>query len=142
MMNFYPPFLFGRVRVKKVAKDFKFVQVRVKKSLLNKNLSGSMFGGTMFSAADPFYALMYWQNFAHQYDQKVRVWLKSAEIKYKRPAIKDMYLDFSISQEDVLEVKKGLEKHGKHNKEHLVFLKDKLGNTYAEVKLVVYVGLP
>lgn len=96
----------------------------------------------MFSAADPFYALMYWQNFAHQYKQKVRVWLKAADIKYKRPANKDMYLDFKLTQADIEQAKHALETLGKFNKEHEVELRDKQGNVYASVRLIVYVGLP
>ena len=96
----------------------------------------------MFSAADPFYALMYWQNFAHQYQQKVRVWLKAADIKYKRPANKDMYLDFNLTQADIEQAKHALETLGKFNKAHEVELRDKQGNVYASVKLIVYVGLP
>jgi len=114
MMNFYPPFLFGRVRVKSVSADFKQV----------------------------FYALMYWQNFAHQYDMKVRVWLKSAEIKYKKPADEDMFLDFKITQEDIEEAMDSLQKRGKHNKEHHVELKNKKGEVCATVSLVTYVGMP
>ena len=136
MMNFYPPFLFGRVRVKSVSADFKQVKVKINKSIFNKNLSGTLFGGTMF------YALMYWQNFAHQYDMKVRVWLKSAEIKYKKPADEDMFLDFKITQEDIEEAMDSLQKRGKHNKEHHVELKNKKGEVCATVSLVTYVGMP
>jgi acyl-coenzyme A thioesterase PaaI-like protein len=142
MMNLYPPFLFGRVRIKKVSSDFKHIEVCVRSSVFNKNLSGTLFGGTMFSAADPFYALMYWQNFAHQYKQKVRVWLKAADIKYKRPANKDMYLDFKLTQADIEQAKHALEILGKFNKEHEVELRDKQGNVYASVRLIVFVGLP
>lgn len=142
MMNLYPPFLFGRVSVREVSSDFKYLRVRVKKSLLNKNLSGTLFGGTMFSAADPFYALMYWQCFAHQFDMKVRVWLKSAEIQYRKPADEDMFLDFSITQEDLKEAKIQLEERGKHNKEHEVLLKNRKGEICAVVRLVTYVGMP
>ncbi len=141
MMNLYPPFLFGRVRIKHVSTDFQTIKVKIKKSLLNKNLSGTLFGGTMFSAADPFYALMYWQNFAHQYNMKVRVWLKSAEIKYKKPADEDMFLTFNITQNDVEEAKLALADIGKHNKEHHVELKNKEGEICATVRLVTYVGL-
>lgn len=142
MLNLYPPFLFGRIRIKHVAKDFQHVQVVVRKSIFNKNLSQSVFGGTMFSAADPFFALMYWQNFAHQYNRKVKVWLKSAEIQYKRPAMTDLTLDFYISQEDVEAAKYAIEANGKYTKVHEVELKDKNGNVSAVVKLEPYVGLP
>jgi acyl-coenzyme A thioesterase PaaI-like protein len=140
MMNLYPPFLFGRVRIQKVSKDYKNVEVCIKKSLLNKNLSGTLFGGTLFSAADPFYALMYWQNFAHQFNWKVRVWLKSAEIKYKKPAVGNMYLQFILSQEAIEAAKADLEIQGKHNQNHEVLIKNKAGEVCAVVNLVTYVG--
>ncbi|MEZ4916876.1 MAG: hypothetical protein R2836_07800 [Chitinophagales bacterium] len=49
------------------------MKIKIKKSLLNRNLSGTIFSDTMFSASDPFFALMYWQNFAKQYDMNVQV---------------------------------------------------------------------
>ena len=142
MMSLYPPFLFARVRLEEVSPDFMFVKVRVKRSFLNNNLSGTMFGGTLFSAADPFYALMYWQVFAHRYDQKVKVWLKSAEIKYKRPAIGNIYLEFKLSEEDILVAKADLDTKGKHNQTHEVLLKNSKGEVCAVVHSVTYVGLP
>ena len=142
MMNLYPPFLFGRIRVKYVSDDFQHIQVIVRKSLFNKNLSRSVFGGTMFAAADPFYALMYWQNFAHQFKQKVKVWLKSAEIQYRKPAMTDLTLDFRITQADVEEAKQAIESKGKYTKIHEVELIDKEGKVSALVKLEPYVGLP
>lgn len=140
-MNFYPPYFFGRVRIQYVSEDFQEIRVRIKASIFNKNLSGTMFGGTLFSAADPFYPLMYWQNFAHQFNQKVSVWLKSAEIHYKQPATGNIYLHFKISQEDVLEAKEALEAYGKFNKSHEVLLLNSKQELCAKVNLVSYVGL-
>lgn len=141
MMGLYPPFLFGRVRVKEVSDDFMYIKVCAKRSLLNNNLSGTMFGGTLFSAADPFFALMYWQVFAHRYDRKVKVWLKSAEIKYKKPAIGNITLEFRLTEEDILKAKQDLENKGKHNQTHEVFLKNVKGEVCAVVNAVTYVGL-
>lgn len=139
-MRLYPPFFFMRIKVKEVSKDFKYIKVEIAKSIFNKNLSGTMFGGTLFAASDPFFALMYWQNFAHQYNMKVRVWLKSAEIKYKKPAIGKIYIDFKLTQEDVEQAKKDLAEFGKHNKTHQVELKNKKNEVCAVVDLVTYVG--
>lgn len=141
LMNFYPPYFFGRVKIQYVSKDFQEIKVRIRASIFNKNLSGTMFGGTLFSAADPFYPLMYWQNFAHQYNQKVSVWLKSAEIQYKRPATGSIYLHFKITQEDILEAKKALDEVGKFNKLHEVLLLNEKQELCARVNLVSYVGL-
>ena len=59
LMNLYPPLFFNRIRVVRVSKNFKEVDVVIKKSLLNKNIQGTIFGGTLFSAADPYYTRMY-----------------------------------------------------------------------------------
>lgn len=142
MMGLYPPFFFGRVRVKEVSLDFMYIKVCVKRSLLNNNLSGTMFGGTLFSSADPFYALMYWQVFAHRYNRKVKVWLKSAEIKYKKPAIGNIYLEFRLSEEEIAAALHDLDTLGKHNQVHEVLLKNAKGEVCAVVKSVTYVGLP
>ena len=85
---------------------------------------------------------MYWQNFAHQYKQKVKVWLKSAEIQYRKPAMTDLTLDFRITQADVEEAKQAIEIKGKYTKIHEVELIDKEGKVSALVKLEPYVGLP
>lgn len=141
MMNLYPPFLFGRIRVKKVSNDFTYIRVKINSSLLNKNLSSTLFGGTMFSAADPFYALMYWQIFAHRYDQRVRVWLKAANIKYVQPAIGNQILEFRLQEEDILSAKEALDKKGKYVKTHEVLIKNKHQEISAIVQLDTYVGL-
>lgn len=140
-MNLYPPYLFSRTKLLYVSEDFKQMKIKIKKSLLNRNLSGTIFGGTMFSASDPFFALMYWQNFAKQYDMNVQVWLKSAKIKYIKPATKDIYIDFELKQEEIEAAKKDIAEKGKHNKEHIVELKNKQGELYAIVNINTYVGL-
>lgn len=140
MMNAYPPFFFSRTKVTYVNPDFKEVKVVVKKSLWNKNLSGTIFGGTLFSASDPFFALMYWQNFSAQFDMNVQVWLKSASIKYIKPATENIYIHFILSQEEIEEAKHDLATKGKHNKAHQVELKTKTGELVALVNLVTYVG--
>ena len=53
-LNLYPPFLFNRIRVMEIAPEFRACTVRVKSSLLTRNLQGTLFGGTIYSAADAF----------------------------------------------------------------------------------------
>ena len=45
MMNIFPALFFNRVRVKRVSSDFCEMDVRVKLSIFNRNLQGSIFGG-------------------------------------------------------------------------------------------------
>jgi acyl-coenzyme A thioesterase PaaI-like protein len=59
IMRFYPPLLLQRIWVIGFDKGFKGVSVKISKSLLNRNYNGSIFGGTIFAAADPFYPVLF-----------------------------------------------------------------------------------
>lgn len=141
IMNLYPPLLANRIRIKYVSKDFKELKLVVKKSLFNRNLAGTIFGGTIFSAADPFHAAMYWQIFAHEYNMNVRVWLKAADISYKRPSETNLYYHFEITDEDVKKAKNALDERGRFFVTHSVNAKNKAGEICATINLTTYIGL-
>src|SRR6476659_10348579 len=88
VMRFYPPLFFQRIWVKNFSPDFRSVEVKINKSILNTNYNKSIFGGTIFSATDPFYALLFDQIFRKK-GFKTRVWLKSAQIQYLKPGNRD-----------------------------------------------------
>jgi hypothetical protein len=97
LINLYPPMIFNGVRVLSVSKDFTALKLRIRRTLFTKNHSGSIFGGSLFSAVDPYYALMFWQIF-QQEGFDCSTWLKSAEIKYLRPANKKLYASLFITE--------------------------------------------
>ncbi len=66
VMRLYPPMLFQRIWVKKIYKDFKGIDIKINRSLFTSNLGNSIFGGTIFSATDPFYALLLGQLMQHK----------------------------------------------------------------------------
>lgn len=140
-MNLYPPLLANRVRIKHVSKDFKELKLVVKKSIFNRNLAGTIFGGTIFSAADPFHAVMYWQIFAHEYNMNVRVWLKAADISYKRPSETNLYYHFEITDNDIAKAKKALDSRGRYFVTHTIDAKNKVGEICATINLTTYIGL-
>ena len=140
LLRFYPPFFFGRIVVQNVSKDFTEVSVSVKKSLLNLNIAKTIFGGTMFSAADPFIAIMFWQIFKTRFNQNIIVWLKSAEIIYKKPASTKLSLQFKITEKEIQEAKRVLDEKGKFVAEHQVELKNTKGEVCAIVNLKSYLG--
>lgn len=138
MMNLYPPMLFNRIVVKRVSADFKEVDVVIKKSLFNKNLQGTIFGGTLFSAADPFFSMMYWQVFT-QRGLKMEAWIRAAEADYKKPCKSDMSLKFRITEQDVEDARQMVEKEGRIKKWHLIQMTDRNNEVCVEVKLLVYI---
>ncbi len=140
LMNLYPPFLVNRVVVKYVSQDFRTVKVKIVKSIFNRNLQGSIFGGTIFSAADPFVALMYWQIF-NQQNIFCEAWLKSAKIDYLKPAKTSLYLNFEIAQTDIEEARKNLVKNNKHECTHIVEMKDSSGVLCATMETTISLKL-
>lgn len=137
MLSLFPPLLFSKVRVKAIADDFSWAEVRVKHSVFNKNLQKTIFGGTIFSAFDPFHAILFWQIFAHR-GHKLEAWLKSASIDYKKPAASDLLIRFEISPADILAAETGLKEMGKFQQWMTAQAIDKQGNVCAEAKLLVY----
>jgi hypothetical protein len=111
-MNLYPPNIFNRIIVKSVSKDFREVEIVIKKSLLNSNLQGTIFGGSLYSAADPYPALLFWQ-ILHRQDIKTEAWLKKAEVEYHKPAASSISLKYTITEKLLSEAMEALFKDGK-----------------------------
>ncbi|WP_028298105.1 DUF4442 domain-containing protein [Olivibacter sitiensis] len=138
VMRLYPPLFFQRIWTKKVHKDFLGVDVKINHSLWNKNYNGSIFGGTIFAASDPFYALLFDQIFRKK-GYKTRVWLKSAEINYLKPGRHYLHYTITISPELIGEVQQALDHQGKFTKKLPISIFDKNGLLCAEVQNEVYV---
>ncbi len=101
------------------------------------NFNKSIFGGTIFSAADPFYAIMYWQIFARK-GIKVQSWLKSAKIRYKKPGNTSLTLKFELTEKDISDAETALQTIGKFVRTFPVEVIDKHGEICAVVDIEVY----
>jgi len=137
-MRLYPPLLSQRIWVQKFGKGFTSVEVKIGKSFLNKNYNSSIFGGTIFAAADPYYALLFDQILQRR-GFKVRVWLKSAQIQYLKPARTNLYFKISITEEEIAEAEHILNTVGKYVKAFPVEMYDSNGQHCVSVINEVYV---
>lgn len=138
MLRIFPALLFSRVWVQHMSEDFKSCTVSVKPSILNRNLQRTIFGGTIFSAFDPWFALMFWQIFAHR-GQKLEAWLKSAEIDYKKPAASRLKIQFTITEADITEAESALASEGRFQKWMKAEAVNTEGVVCAEARLLVYI---
>ena len=136
-MNIYPPLLFNRIILKEISKDFMMMKVVIKRSFLNINHYKTIFGGSIFSACDPFFPIMYYHIFARK-KHKLIVWIKSAEISYLKPAESSLELTFNINQEEINHAKKELGKSGKFENWHTVEAKNKNGVICVKAKIQIY----
>jgi hypothetical protein len=137
-MCLYPPLFFQRIWVKKFHPGFRGVDVKINKSLFNKNYNGSIFGGTIYAATDPFYALLFDQLLQRE-GFKIRVWLKSASIQYLKPGRSAIFFTITITDEMLNDAIEALNTHGKFVKAYPMEIKNKEGEVCATVLNEVYV---
>jgi len=137
-MRLYPPLLFQRIWVLRFDQNFRGVSVKVNKSLVNSNYNNSIFGGTIFAAADPFYPLLFHQILTHK-GYRVRVWMKASEIQYLKPAWKDLFFTIAITDEVIANIEETLIRGEKYIKVHPITMFDKKGELCVEVRCEIYV---
>lgn len=137
VLNLFPPLLFNRISIQSISKDFMEIKVCVRHSWINKNFNRTIFGGTIFSAVDPYFPTMYWHVFSRK-KIPMEVWLKSAEINYKHPAKTNLSLVFTLKEEDIRTALKGLQKDGSFQVWHTVEAVDEDGIICAEAKVLIY----
>ena len=138
IMNFYPPMLLQRIWVKKVHKNFRGIDIKINRSFVTTNVSNSTFGGTIFSATDPFYALLF-KGIMEQKGYEVAVWLKSAQIEYIKPAYKDLFYTITISEAMIEEAESSLLSEGKFVKAFPIELFNKEDQLCAHVMNEIYI---
>ncbi len=140
VLRAYPPLFFQRITPVFFAEDFRAARVRVRRSLWTRNLNGTTFGGTIYAAADPVFALMYWQALARR-GVATRSWLMAARAQYRRPATSSLALDFALSAADLDAAEAELRRRGKAVRIHQVEARDERGAVCAELELVTFLRL-
>ena len=109
-INSFPPLLFNRIYLKSISSDYREMNVVLKKSIFNINYYKSIFGGSIFSACDPYFPIMYYYIFKNR---KLKVWVKKAEINYLKPAESSLRLNFKIEESQVKKIENILQQEGK-----------------------------
>lgn len=137
-MRFYPPLFFQRIWVRRFHPGFKGVDVKVSSSLLNRNYNDSIFGGTIFAAADPFYPILFDQIFKKK-GYHTQVWLKSGRINYIKPARSNLSFTITLNSEDIDKAEQALENRGKYVSIFRLTLYNESHEVCAQVESEVYI---
>ena len=137
ILNIFPPLLFNRIVLKEISNDFMQMRVVIRRALFNINFHKTIFGGTIFSAFDPYFPTMYYNIFLEK-NRKLIIWLKSAEIQYIKPAESTLNIHFKITQEEIELVEKILKKKGKTEIWHSAEAINNKGVICARAKMQVY----
>jgi acyl-coenzyme A thioesterase PaaI-like protein len=130
----WPPLFGTGIKVTRLDKDLRAVDVEMRLRRWNRNYVGVHFGGSLFAMTDPFYMIMLATNLGREYV----VWDKAASIRYRKPGMGTVRAEFRLSEERLAEVRAALEAEGRYDARFVIEVKDGGGEVVAEVERVVY----
>jgi acyl-coenzyme A thioesterase PaaI-like protein len=93
VLNLWPPFRGAGIRVEALSSDFRYARIGMKLRLLNRNMWGVHFGGSLFAMTDAFYSIMLKQNLGADYV----VWDKNASIDFRKPGRGRVFAEFRLN---------------------------------------------
>lgn len=134
-LTLYPPYLGTGIAVREVSRDFRRVVVTMKSRFYNRNAYGTHFGGSLYSMADPFYALMLHYLLGRDYV----VWDRSACIDYLKPGRGTVTAVFDWTDDQLAAVRTGTADGSKYEPERTLDINDADGDTVARVYKRLYV---
>ncbi|MBX0322073.1 DUF4442 domain-containing protein [Halomicroarcula sp. F13] len=136
VFNLYPAYLGTGGRVTHIEADWSEVRVRLPLSWRTRNVVGTIFGGSLYSAVDPFYMMM----LMRRLDDSYVVWDKAASIRFHKPAEETLYATFELPDAEVSAVEDELADRDSVDREYEVELVDDEGVVHAVVEKTVHVS--
>jgi hypothetical protein len=134
-MNLWPPFLGAGITVEKISKDFRHAKVRLKHGLLNRNIVGVHFGGSLFAMTDPFFMMMVSHNIGKGYI----VWDQAAKIDFLKPGKGPVHASFELTQEQIDDIIRAAESGDKVLKEFVADVQDQQEDVVARITKTLYI---
>ncbi len=133
--NVFPAYFGTGARVTYIAADWREVRIELPLSLRTRNYVGTIFGGSMYGAVDPFYMMMLIRNLGPRY----LVWDKAASIRFLKPGRRTLSAAFRIDEAEIAAIRAALGARRSVDRVYEVRLVDGEGTVCAEVEKTVYV---
>lgn len=134
--NIWPAIRGTGVRVTRVSKDWTELDVKLRLNWRTRNYVGTIFGGSIYAAVDPFYMLMIMRQIGDDYV----VWDKSARVWFKRPADRTLYAEFRVPPEEVADLRATADREDQLERTYALDLVGDDGKVYATVEKVIFVA--
>jgi acyl-coenzyme A thioesterase PaaI-like protein len=131
--NLFPCYFGTGGRVLYIAPDLREVRIKLPLTFRTHNYVGTIFGGSMFGATDPFFMIMLIKCLGSEYT----VWDKAASIKFRKPGKSTLFARFVITDQILEEIRRELESQPKLDRIFYVELIDAAGVVHAQVERVV-----
>jgi acyl-coenzyme A thioesterase PaaI-like protein len=133
--NRYPAYRQTGARVVRISEDFREITVKLPLNRLTRNLHGTIYGGAMYSAVDPLHAVIV----AYHLGPDYHVWMKSAQIDFKRPGRTDLLATARVSEHELDEIRAALAHATKLDRVFKLALTSADGEVSAHVTFTVHI---
>jgi acyl-coenzyme A thioesterase PaaI-like protein len=134
-INIWPPFIGAGIHVEYLSTDFREARVRMHQRLVNTNIFGTHFGGSLFAMTDPFFALLVLRNIGKDYV----VWDSASHIDFKLPARGTVRAQFRIDDAILADIREQTASGEKYEPHYTVDITDTQGNIVASVGKTLYI---
>lgn len=134
-LNWFPAYRGTGARVTHIASDFSEVRVKIPLNWRTRNLVGTMFGGSMYAAADPFFMIMLMRQLGPSYT----VWDKAAAIRFRSPGRGTLFATFRLEESEVEAIRTLLLSEPSVDRHYIADLVDAEGKVHATVEKTVYI---
>jgi acyl-coenzyme A thioesterase PaaI-like protein len=134
-INLVPALRFAGARVTHYAGDASEIRAELRLGIWNRNVVGTIFGGALYTVADPFYMLLLIDRLGAEHV----VWDKAATIRFLKPGRGTLFARFVIEDSEVEEIHRLLEHERSVDRVYRCELVDASGEVHAEVDKVVYI---
>lgn len=134
--NSFPAFRGTGARVIYIAEDRRRIRVTLPLNWRTRNIHGTLFGGSMYSATDPLYALLIKIGLGNDYI----VWDKAGTIRYLKPGRSELFAECSISNGELDELRDRLTREKSVDLDYEIALVDAQGEVHAMVMKTIYVA--
>lgn len=134
--NLFPAYFGTGGRVTYIASDWREVRVEIPLSVRTRNYVGTIFGGSIYGAVDPFYMIMLMKNLGPDYV----VWDKAAAIRFLKPGRDTLRATFRLDETELAAIRGALDAGARSvERTYTVRLLSEEGLACAEVEKVEYV---
>jgi acyl-coenzyme A thioesterase PaaI-like protein len=134
--NLFPAFRATGARVTWIAEDLRAVRIRLPLNHRTRNIYGTVFGGAMYAATDPLYAILIKVGLGPGYI----IWDKVGAIRYKKPGRSTLFAECRVTDEELCTLKTRLETQPSVDVEREIELVDDSGVVHAVVRKTIFVA--
>ena len=133
--NLFPAWRGTGARITYVRSDWREVRVRLPLNWRTRNYVGTIFGGSLYGAADPIYMIMLIKSLGPAYT----VWDKSATIRFRKPGRSTLYARFLLEDAELVEIRRLLETEPSIDRVYVVELADADGTVHATIEKTIFI---